>query len=107
MEPDGTACGEIALDFHLLGADGLLARHANPAGPAYLPSSSSASRVSPVVLPPGWARFVINPSWIGSGSVDITIATVRVACCAARTPWGALATITSTGSRTSSVAKLR
>ena len=44
-----------------------------------LPASSSASRVSPVMFPPGRARLVTTPSRNGSGSVDITIGIVRVA----------------------------
>jgi hypothetical protein len=37
MEPDCPAAGQVALDFHVVGHDGLLARHADPAGSGAVP----------------------------------------------------------------------
>jgi len=41
MEADRTALGQVALDFHVVGRDGLLTRYADPAGSGAVPRHSA------------------------------------------------------------------
>ena len=66
-----------------------------------LAPNSWMSSDTPVVLPPGRARFETNPDRIGSPTPVRIIGTVRVACCAARAGSLPNAAITSTLSRAS------
>ena len=58
----------------------------------------------PVMFPPGRARLFTKPLATGSIMLDMTMGIVEVTFCAARTASESLATMTSTLSRTNSVA---
>ncbi len=69
------------------------------------PLSSEERNDNPVMFPPGRARLAMRPVPTGSSLSTITMGIVVVACLAAWIAGVPFATITSTGSRTSSAAR--
>ena len=68
------------------------------------PAVSAARLEKPVMFPPGRARLCTRPEPTGSATAAMTIGMVVVACFAANAHGVKVATITSTGSRASSLA---
>ena len=70
------------------------------------PARAMGARMySPVMLPPGRARFLTIPSAVGSPLVAMTMGIVVVTCLADSVAGDPRVTITSTGRRTSSLAR--